>query len=94
MEQSELVVASVDLPNTQRPLPTNDQEKGDLLFNHKERAQHLSDEEQLIKLCTDAGFVKTVVPGQYLNTWDAEEFSEFDGYVGCREYTLPRDDES
>ena len=49
MEQSESVVASDDLLNTQRPLPTNDQEKGDLLFNHKERVQHFSDEEQLIK---------------------------------------------
>ena len=51
-------------------------------------------EEQLIKLCTDAGFVKTVAPGQYSMTKDAEEFSEFDGHVGCREYTLLRDDES
>ena len=94
MEQSESVVATDDLQNIQRPLPTNDQEKGDQLFYHNERVRNLSDEEQLIKLCTDAGFVKTVVPGQYLVTRDAEEFSEFDGYVGCREYTLPRDDES
>ena len=27
-------------------------------------------------------------------TKDAEEFSEFDGHVVCREYALPRDDES
>ena len=27
-------------------------------------------------------------------TKDAEEFSHFDGHVACREYTLPRDDES
>ena len=27
-------------------------------------------------------------------TKDAEEFSQFDGHVACREYTLPRDDES
>ena len=53
-----------------------------------------SNEEQLIKLCTDAGFVKTVAPGQYFMTKDAEEFSEFDGHVVCREYALPRDDES
>ena len=30
------------------------------------------DEEQLIKLCTDAGFVKTVVPGQCFVTKDAD----------------------
>ena len=27
-------------------------------------------------------------------TKDAEEFSQFDGHVACREYILPRDDES
>ena len=27
-------------------------------------------------------------------TKNAAEFTEFDGHVGCREYTLPRDDES
>ena len=30
------------------------------------------DEEQLIKLCTDAGFVKTVVLGQCFITKDAD----------------------
>ena len=38
--------------------------------------------------------LKTVAPGQFLMTKDAEEFSGFDSHVGCREYTLPRDDES
>ena len=47
----------------------------------------------MIKLSTDASFVKTVAPGQYFMTKDAEEFLEFDGHV-CRQYTLPRDDES
>ena len=37
---------------------------------------------------------KTVAPVQYFMTRDAEEFSEFDGHVACREYTLPRDDDS
>ena len=88
------MVKSADLLNIQRPLPINEQALGDLLHSHKERVQNLSKEEQLIKLCTDAGFVKTVVPGQFLKTRDAGEFSEFDGPVGCRECTLPRDKES
>ena len=87
------MVKSADLLN-QRPSPTIEQEPGDLLYNQKERVQNLSNEGQLTKLCTDAGFVKTVAPGQFFATKDAEEFSEFDGHVGCREYTLPRDDES
>ena len=32
--------------------------------------------------------------GQYFRTKDVEEFSGFDGLVGRREYTLPRDESS
>ena len=56
--------------------------------------ENLSNEEQLIKYCTDAGFIGTDASGQFFVTNDAEEFSGFDGHVACREYTLPRDDES
>ena len=41
--------------------------------------QNLSKEKQFIKMCTDAGFIKTVAPGQFFLTKDAEAFSEFDG---------------
>ena len=34
------------------------------------------------------------LPGQFFTTKDAEEFSECGSHVACREYTLPRDDES
>ena len=60
MERSES--ESADLLNIQRAPPTNEQAQDDLLYNHKERAKNLTDEEQLIKLSTDANFVKTVVP--------------------------------
>ena len=93
MEKSESLVPPVDLLNIQRPLLTNDQAQRDLLQNHKERVEILPKDEQLIKLCTDAGFIKTVAPGQYFMTNDAEEFSQFDGHVACREYTLPQDEE-
>ena len=93
-KQTESFVKSADLLNIQRPLQTNEHEQGDLLYNHKGRLQNLSNEKHLTKLCTDAGFVKTVAPGQFFMTKDAEEFSGFDGHVGCREYTLPRGDES
>ena len=45
-------------------------------------------------MCTDAGFITTVATGQSFLTKDSEAFSEFDGHVGCREYTIPRDGES
>ena len=92
MEKSE---SFADLLKTQRPLLTNEQAHWDMLQNHKERVENLPNDEQLIKLCTDEGFIKTVAPGQYFMTKDAEEFSQFDGHVACRKvHTLPRDGDS
>ena len=70
------MVAPTDLLNIQGPPPTNEQEQGDQMVRHKERGQNLSDEEHLMKLSTDAGFVKTVALGQFITTRDAEEFSK------------------
>ena len=64
----------------------------DPLQKHKERVERLSQPDQLIKTCTDAGFLKTVEVGQYIMTKDTEEFSQFTEPVTCREYTLPRDE--
>ena len=65
-----------------------------LLQKYKERVERLSQQERLIKLCTDAGFLTTVEVGQYFMTKDTEEFSQFTDSVACREYTLPRDEDS
>ena len=73
MERSESMMAPTDLLKIERALPTDEQERIDRKFNHKERVQNLLDEEQLIKLCTDAGFVKIVVVWQYFITKDAEQ---------------------
>ena len=62
------------------------------LQKHKERVEMLSQPHQLIKICTDAGFLKTVEVGQYFMTKHTEEFSQFAEPVTCREYTLPRDE--
>ena len=51
-------------------------------------------QDQLIKICTDAGFLKTVEVDQYFMTKHTEEFSQFTDSVACREYTLPRDEKS
>ena len=42
----------------------------------------------------DAGFLTTVEVGQYFMTKDTAEFSQFTDAVACREYTLPRDEET
>ena len=47
-----------------------------------------------MKVCTDAGLLKTVEVGQYFMTKHTEEFSQFAAPVTYREYTLPRDEKS
>ena len=65
-----------------------------LLQKYQERVDKLSQQNRVIKICTDAGFLTTVGVGQYFMTKDTEEFSQFTEPVTCREYTLPRDEKS
>ena len=65
-----------------------------LLQKYKERVERLSQPDHLIKVSTDAGFLKTVEVGQYFMTKHTDEFSQFTEQVRCREYTLPRDEKS
>ena len=41
-----------------------------LVKKYKERLDRLSQQDRLIKICTDAGFLKTVEVGQYFMTKD------------------------
>ena len=66
----------------------------DLLQRYQERVEKLSQQDRVIKICADAGFLTTVEVGQYFMTKDTEEFSQFADSVVCREYTLPRDEQS
>ena len=59
-----------------------------------ERIEKLSQQDRLSKFCTDAGYFTTVEVGQYFMTKDTEKFSQFTGAVACREYTLPRDEDT
>ena len=73
---------------------TDDPAQEDLLQKYQERVDKLSQQNRVIKFCTDAGFLTTVDVGQYFMTKDTEEFSQFTDSVACREYTLPRDEKS
>ena len=73
-------------------LSTDDLAQEDLLQKYQERVERLSEQNRVIKICTDAGFLTTVEVGQYFMTKDTEEFSQFTDSVACREYTLPRDE--
>ena len=65
-----------------------------LLQKYKERMERLSQQNRVIKICTDAGCLTTVEVGQYFMTKHTEEFSHFTDSVACREYTLPRDEKT
>ena len=62
-----------------------------LLQRYEERIKLLSQENKVSKFCMDAGFIHVVEIGQYFMTKDTEE-QFFAG--ACREYTLPRNNES
>ena len=79
------------LMTTPTPL-TDDPAQEDLLQKYKERVDRLSQQNRVIKICTDAGFLTTVGVGQYFMTKDTEEFSQFTESEACREYTLSRDE--
>ena len=79
--------------STKTPTPsTDDPAQEDLLQKHKERVERLSQQNRVIKICTDTGFLTTVGVGQYFMTKDTEEFSQFTEPVACREYIFPRDE--
>ena len=62
-----------------------------LLQRYEERIEMLSRENKVSKFCMDAGFIHVVEVGQYFMTTDTGEqfFAK-----ACREYILPRNDES
>ena len=62
-----------------------------VLQQYDERIERLSQQDKVSKFCMDAGFISVVENGQYFMTKDTgEQFYA----MACREYTLPRDDES
>ena len=93
-EQSDPLFARANLlimiPRPSIAIPAQE----NILQKYKERVGKLPQQDRLIKICTDAGFLKTVGVGQYFMTKDTDEFSQFTELVKCREYTLPRDEKS
>ena len=59
-----------------------------------ERVEKLPQPDRLIKICTVAGFLKTVEVGHYFMKKRTDEFLQFAEPVTCRDYTLPRDEKS
>ena len=62
-----------------------------VLQRYEERIKLLLQENKVSKFCLDVGFIHVVEVGQYFMTKDTKE--QFFAWA-CREYTLPRNDES
>ena len=92
-ESDPLFVPTSSLMKTPTP-STNDPVQQDLLQKYQERVERLSQQNRVIKICTDAVFLTTVGVGQYFMTKHTDEFLQFAEPVACREYTLPRDEKS
>ena len=90
-EQSDPHFAPADLLTMTPTLSLEIPAHANLLQRHKERVEKLPQPDQLIKVYTDAGFLKTVEVGQYFMTKHTDKFFQFTAQVTCREYTLPRD---
>ena len=88
-----LFVPKSSLMKTPAP-STDDPAQEDLLQKFQERVERLSQQNRVIKICIDAGFLTTVELRQYFMSKDTEEFSQFTEPAACREYTLPRDEKS
>ena len=77
-------------------MPLNDDLANEeyLLQRYRARIGKLSQQDKLSKFCMDAGFLNVVEIGQYFMTKDTAEFSQFTDAVACREYILPRNEDS
>ena len=81
--------------NTNVPLNNDDPTHKELLSQrYGERIEKSSQQDKLSKFCTDAGFLTVVELGQNFIRKDTEVFSQISDSVACREYTLPRDEET
>ena len=61
-------------------------------MNMNRNSQIFPEQEKLTKLCSNAGFSKNIEKGQFFITLDDDTLDKLMG--SCREYTLPRSDES
>ena len=73
------------------PLQNDDPAHQNLLLQRFEERIKMLSQEKVSKFCMDAGFIHVVEIGQYFMTKNTEE--QFFARA-CREYTLPRNDES
>ena len=75
------------------PISQTDAEvQGNLLREYEQEFAELLEQEKLTKLCSNAGFSKNIEKGQFFTALDEYTLHCLKG--SCREYTLPRSEES
>ena len=77
-EKPETMVSPTDLSTTANPLLTRDRARGNLLQECKPKLENLPDDLRIIQVCSDAGSMKTVAPGQCFMTKDEAELAKMD----------------
>ena len=78
----------------ENPLQNENTIKDQIIWQqYIQQVESLSPESKVSKFCKEAGFMRVVEVGQYFVTKDTGSLRQFRS-VACREYTLPRDDES
>ena len=88
-EDLESMVIPTEIP-TANQIPQTVQ--GNLLRENEQKFEDLPEQKKLTKLCSNAGFSKNIEKGQFYITVDDDTPDDMKG--SCREYTLPRSEES
>ena len=91
-ENQESVVVPSEFPNANAISQTDMSVQGNLLRDYEQKFEELAEDQKLTKLCFDAG-LKIFDKGQFLIKLDTEEGPNDMEHL-CREYTLPRNQET
>ena len=81
-----------DVSSIKNSRPTNDTALGNALLEYRQKIEDLPEDLRIHKISSEAGFIRTVVPGQYLVTLGDKELAKLDVPTSCDEYTLPRNE--
>ena len=91
-ENRETMAMPPETSTTNRTSQTVARAQGNLLREDEQRFADLPEHAKQTKLCTNAGLAKTVEKRQYFMTLHDDQRDRLNG--SCREYALPRSDES
>ena len=88
----ESMVIPTEFPTANTISQTDPEVQGNLLREYEQKFAALPEQEKLTKLCSNARFPKNIDKRQFFITLDEE--GPDDMKTSCREYTLPRSEET